>query len=165
MASIESTAEAGARRVLLFRAAGRLCACDLDAVREIVNGRPSTRLPGTPAWVDGLINVRGTLVTVVDLAVRFGATRGAEAQGSIVIVQGAGKVFGMRVDGVRDVRTLAPDALEPVDAQRDAGGVVMALAHVDAHGGAEGGESALLCDIEAIAREALAVQDGTTTHG
>ncbi|MBI1808462.1 MAG: purine-binding chemotaxis protein CheW [Gemmatimonadetes bacterium] len=147
--------------MLLFRAAGRLCACELDAVREIVAARPATRLPGAPAWIDGLVNVRGTLLTVVDLAVRFGAARAEGSAGSIVIVSGAGKVFGLRVDGVRDVRTLGGDALEPVDAQRDAGGVVKALAHV----GAAGDESALVCDIEAIAREALAVQDGTTTHG
>lgn len=150
--------------MLLFRAAGRLCACDLDAVREIVPGRPATRLPGAPSWVDGLINVRGTLLTVVDLAVRFGAARaagGAGGAGAIVVVSGAGKVFGLRVDGVRDVRTLAEGSLEPVDALRDAGGVVQALAHV----GAAGDESALLCDIEAIAREALAVQDGSTTDG
>ena len=147
--------------MLLFRAAGRLCACALEAVREIVPGRPATRLPGAPTWVDGLINVRGTLLTVVDLAVRFGAARAAGAAGVIVIVGGGGKVFGLRVDGVRDVRTLAEGSLEPVDTLRDAGGVVQALAHV----GAAGDESALLCDIEAIAREALAVQDGTTPHG
>ncbi len=147
--------------MLLFRAAGRLCACDLDAVKEIVPGRPATRLPGAPSWVDGLINVRGTLITVVDLAARFGAVRDAAVQGSIVIVKGAGKSFGVRVDAVRDVRTLEAGSLEPVDALRDAGGVVQALVHV----GVAGGESALLCDIEAIAREALAVQDGSTSHG
>jgi chemotaxis signal transduction protein len=153
LASIESTADLELRRFLLFGVAGRLCACDLDAVREIVPARVSTRLPGAPAWVRGLINLRGTLVTVVDLAARFGSEdRGFEAR-SIVVVEALGKVLGLGVDEVRDVQAVAEGALEAVDAQRAAGGIVRGLAHV----GGSRAETALVVDVAEIVREALVV--------
>ncbi len=131
--------------------AGRLCACDLEAVREIVPARAATRLPGAPEWVRGLINLRGTLVTVVDLAVRFGSADGAGGSRSIIVAEAAGKSFGMIVDEVRDVQAVAEDALEDVDAQRAAGGIVWGLAHV----GVTRGETALVVDAAEIVRQAL----------
>jgi len=151
LASIESTAELELHRFLLFGVAGRLCACDLDTVREIVPARAATRLPGAPDWVRGLINLRGTLVTVVDLALRFGAGAAADGSRSIIVVEASGKSFGIGVDEVRDVQAIADDALEAVDAQRAAGGIVRGLAHV----GASGAETALVVDVREIVRQAL----------
>jgi len=131
--------------------AGRLCACDLEAVREIVPARAATRLPGAPEWVRGLINLRGSLVTVVDLAVRFGSVEGASGSKSIIVAEAAGKAFGIGVDEVRDVQAVAEDALEDVDAQRAAGGIVRGLMHV----GLSRAETALVIDIEEIVRQAL----------
>lgn len=142
------------RRFLLFGVAGRLCACDLDAVREIVPARAATRLPGAPEWVRGLINLRGTLVTVVDLAVRFGSADGAASAAgtrSIIVAEAAGKTFGIGVDEVRNVQSVAEDALEEVDAQRAAGGIVRGLAHV----GIARAETALVVDVAEIVRQAL----------
>ncbi|MBM4193440.1 MAG: hypothetical protein FJ202_03545 [Gemmatimonadetes bacterium] len=65
------------------------CACDLDAVREVVRGRPMARLPGAPAAVRGIVNLRGTLLTVVDLSVRFGAAP-AGVPRVLLVVEGAG---------------------------------------------------------------------------
>jgi purine-binding chemotaxis protein CheW len=142
------------RRFLLFRVAERLCACDLEAVREIVPARAATRLPGAPDWVRGLINLRGTLVTVVDLAVRFGAAEGAYGSKSIIVAEAAGKAFGIGVDEVRDVQGVADDALEEVDAQRAAGGIVRGLAHVGILGTAHA-ETALIVDVGEIVKQAL----------
>jgi purine-binding chemotaxis protein CheW len=111
----------------------------------------ATRLPGAPEWVRGLINLRGTLVTVVDLAVRFGAVEGASGSKSIIIVEAAGKAFGIGVDEVRNVQAVADDALEDVDAQRAAGGIVRGLAHV----GLARAETALVVDVGDIVRQAL----------
>ena len=138
-------------RFLMFGVAGRLCACDLEAVREIVPARPATRLPGTPEWIRGLINLRGTLVTVVDLAVRFGAAAGST--GSIIVVEAEGKSFGIGVDEVRNVQAVAEDALEDVDVQRAAGGIVRGLAHV----GESGTETALVVDVREMVRQALVI--------
>ena len=137
----------------MFLAAGRLCAFDLEAVREIVPARAATRLPGAPAWVCGIVNLRGTLLTVVDLSVRFGAAPGANGMRSIVVVEAAGKAFGIGVEQVRDVQVVGGDGLEAVDVQRAAGGIVRAIAHI----GAAPAETAMVCDIGAIAAEALAL--------
>lgn len=142
-----------ARRFLMFAVAGRLCACDLDAVREIVPARAATRLPGAPAWVLGIVNLRGTLLTVVDLAARFGAVRSVDGMRPIIVVETSGKSFGIGVDEVRGVEAVGDDALEAVDAQRASGGIVRGVAHV----GAARAETALVCDVGAIAAEALAL--------
>jgi purine-binding chemotaxis protein CheW len=126
-----------------------LCACDLNAIREIVPARSTTRLPGAPAWVCGLLNLRGTLLTVVSLAVRFGEED--SAMRSIIVAEGEGRVFGIGVDGVRDVQSVPDDALEDVDVQRSAGGIVRGLARV----GRARDQLALVCDVNAIARQAL----------
>ena len=137
--------------MLLFGVAGRLCACDLNAIREIVPARSTTRLPGAPAWVCGLLNLRGTLLTVVSLALRFGEED--SAMRSIIVAEGEGRVFGIGVDGVRDVQSVAGDAFEDVDVQRSAGGIVRGLARV----GSARDQLALVCDVDAIARQALAL--------
>ena len=138
------------RRFLFFGVAGRLCACDLEAVREIVPARAATRLPGAPEWVRGLINLRGTLVTVVDLAVRLQAARDGAFARSIIVAEAEGKALGMAVDDVRDVQALGAGSLETVDVQRAAGGIVGGLAHA-----ADGRQAALIVDVAEIVRQAL----------
>ncbi len=152
MASIESAPEFEGRRLLRFRAAGTACACDLAVVREIVRGRPLARLPGAPAWIRGIMNLRGTLLTVVDLSVRLGGAPEGPPR-IVVVVDGAGKRFGLGVESVQGVADVPEEAIEGVDEQRSSGGVVGGLAHLDAeHGG-----TAQWCVVDAIAREALAV--------
>lgn len=148
MASIESTTDFQGRRLLRFRAAGTACACDLGVVREIVRGRPLARLPGAPAWVPGIMNLRGTLVTVVDLSVRLGAAPVGPPR-VVMVVEGAGKRFGLGVESVQGVADITEELMEPLDAQRNSGGVIGALAHLP-----DG--VAQWCEIDVIARESLA---------
>ncbi len=91
------------------------------------------------------------LVTVVDLAVRFGSDAAVENSKSLIVVEASGKSLGIGVDEVRDVQSVADDALEEVDALRAAGGIVRGLAHV----GASGAETALVVDVGEIVRQAL----------
>jgi len=146
--------------MLLFGVGARLCACDLEVVREIVPSRPATRLPGAPEWVRGLINLRGTLVTVIDLRVRFGSLRpegGDEADvmtaGMIVVVNAGGKSFGIGVSEVKEVFTVADGAMEAIDPERAAGGAVCGLVYF----GATRESTALVCDVEEIAKQAFMV--------
>ncbi len=112
-------------------------------------------LPGAPAWVSGLINLRGTLLTVVDLAERLGVPGDGPTSGvrSVIVAEAGGKVFGIGVDEVRDVQAVPDGAIDPVEEARAAGGVVAGLVRLDA---ARGGGMALVCDVDAVAREALA---------
>jgi purine-binding chemotaxis protein CheW len=147
LASIESTAEFEGRRYLFFAVAGRLCACDLESVREIVASRPATRLPGAADWVRGVINLRGDAGDRVG----DGAISGFGGQ-SIIVTESGGRSIGLGVDSVRNVMAVREEAMEAVDAQRAAGGIVSGLAHL---GEAQGG-TALVCDVGTIMQQALA---------
>src|SRR5690349_25051687 len=57
---------ASSGRLLVFRVGTLACAAEVDQVREILPRLPTTRIPGAPPVVAGLVNVRGTLVTVVE---------------------------------------------------------------------------------------------------
>jgi purine-binding chemotaxis protein CheW len=151
----------GGRQLLLFRAGGRLYGCDIATVREIIPFRRCTRLPGAPAYVCGLTNLRGTVVTVVDLAGRLGSespesrTRPAalRTDGSIIVAEHGAKVAGLAVDSVRDVQVLADDRMADDAAASAAatedGTVVRGLGQL-------GDEVVIVLDVQTILRQVLA---------
>jgi purine-binding chemotaxis protein CheW len=120
----------GTLRLLLFAVAGTVYGCDIGAVREIVPLRRTTRLPGAPPHVRGLINLRGAIVTVIDLAVRLvgGST---PDEGSVVLAEFGSKNVGLAVDEVRDVQLLASHQFEPASGDIARGGIVRGLGHLD----------------------------------
>ena len=80
---------------------------DIMAVREIRASHVVTPLPGAPEFVRGVTNLRGTIVPIIDLRVRFGQGRTETTHGQvIVIVAIAGKLTGLLVDGVSDITTV-----------------------------------------------------------
>ena len=114
---------------LLFRVGAGLFGCDTTNVQEIIPPRPSTRLPGAPRFVRGLINIRGTIVTVLDLGVRFEANEEPASNGSILLVRHRDRVVGLSVDEVADVRML--DVERDESAGSSTGGIVRGMASVD----------------------------------
>ena len=109
-------------RLLVFRVGTLACAADVDQVREILPRLPTTRIPGAPPVVAGLVNVRGTLVTVVEGWRALGLpplsptpSPEAGATGSTLILElgrgedagnGEGrKLLGFTVDEVLDMLT------------------------------------------------------------
>jgi purine-binding chemotaxis protein CheW len=100
---------------LLFRVGDGLFGCDIAEAREIIPLRPATRLPGSPPFVRGLINIRGTIVTLIDLGVRLDPTKAPARTGSILLVRHGDRVVGIIVDRVEDVRALST-FVEGVDA-------------------------------------------------
>ena len=138
----------GARRLLLFGVGGCVYGCDIGTVREIFPFRRPTRLPGAPTFVAGLINLRGTVVTVLDLAVRFGGATVDASTGSIVLVEHGTKVVGLAVDDVRDVQRLAASELDPVAGDEAQGGLVLGLGRVQ-------GGAAVVLDVRALVGQVL----------
>lgn len=114
---------------LLFRVGAGLFGCDTTNVQEIIPPRPSTRLPGAPRFVRGLINIRGTIVTVLDLGVRLDAAEEPVSDGSILLVRHRDRVVGLSVDEVADVRLLGVERDE--SAGSSTGGIVRGMASVD----------------------------------
>ena len=94
------------RRVLVFAIAGRTRCAELGDVREIVPITATTRLPGAPPYVRGLINLRGTLVTVMDAALCLYGVPADGANASILLVDRRGRLAGVIVDNVFDMQSL-----------------------------------------------------------
>src|SRR4051812_16090724 len=97
------------RRLLVFELGGNAYACDMDAFREIVPTREMTRLPGAPDTVCGLINLRGTIVTVIDGGTALGRPAFRRAEGLILLVDFAERWVGVGVDDVRDIQDVPID--------------------------------------------------------
>ena len=103
---------------LAFRLAEEVYAIEILRIREIVEYSPPTAVPMMPPSVRGVINLRGAVVPVIDLAVRFGhAPTGVGKRTCIVIVEtehaGATHVLGLLVDGVNAVTEISDDSIEP----------------------------------------------------
>lgn len=87
---------------------------DIMRVQEIIRIPPITRVPKAPAYVEGVINLRGNVIPVVSLRNRFGMPRVEETDLSrIVVLQVQSKVFGVRVDAVTEVLRIDSEAIEP----------------------------------------------------
>ena len=137
-----------AKRVLLLSVGGRTYGWGIELVREIIPFRRATRLPGAPSFVLGLINLRGTIVTVLDLGARLGVGAADRSEGSIVLVQHGTRTVGVAVDEVRDVRPVAPGQIEAPSGDQARTGVVRGIAHVE-------DDVAILLDVDSIVRQAL----------
>ncbi|MEO7985059.1 MAG: chemotaxis protein CheW [Gemmatimonadales bacterium] len=87
---------------VIFRIGALICAAPAGIVREILPRLPATRIPGVAQAIEGLVNVRGTLLTVLDGHVLLQQAREAEDEGAIVVVEVAGRRFGLGVGQVLD---------------------------------------------------------------
>src|SRR4051794_34900859 len=105
-------------QLLIFVLAGEEYAVDILRVREIIRYTPPTRVPGMPASVRGLINLRGRVVPVIDLAVRFGFAESVITERtSIVMVEvktpDGEVVIGIITDTVAAVLEVNHDQIQP----------------------------------------------------
>ena len=101
-----------ALQLLLFRSGGQVLAVDAGDVREILAASEATRIPGAPRAVRGLVNVRGTLVPVVDMADAVGLGGVSGSAGTLVIVERNAKPVALAVDEVLDLVTVQTSALD-----------------------------------------------------
>jgi purine-binding chemotaxis protein CheW len=117
-------------RTLLFRVADAVYGCEMAGVREIIPYRRATRLPGAPPFVQGLVNLRGTIVTVLDIGMRLDPTRAPVREGSIILATFGTRVVGVAVDEVMDVQPIVaePIATSAPDAHP---GLVRGLGHLN----------------------------------
>lgn len=96
-------------RSLVFCVAGRVYACPVSAVREVVPLARVARLPGAPVSILGLINVRGSIVTVVNAGELLHPGAPARAQTMVLVVDVGERGVGLAVERVADVRALRTD--------------------------------------------------------
>ncbi len=99
---------------LAFRLGNEEYGIDILKVQEIRSQDPMTRIANAPDFIQGVVNLRGVIVPIVDLRLRFQFARREADQFTVVIVLNiAGRVIGMVVDSVSDVVRLGPDDIRP----------------------------------------------------
>jgi Chemotaxis signal transduction protein len=155
LASTISVTETAVRQLVVFRLAGGSYGIELDAVREIIPFRRATRLPGAPAHVSGLVNVRGAIVTVIDLGAQLEDAPSARDKSSVMLIEHGGKLVGAAVDEVLDVRRTADVEVDDGGTEMAANAAVRAVGRLAATEGEEGGVITLL-DIHGIISRVLA---------
>lgn len=102
------------QQVVIFRLGESSYAIEIAAVREIIRPQPITVVPQAPPCVVGVINLRSTVVPVLDLRKRCGLPEGEQTRESrVVVVQVGSESVGLQVDAVSEVITLATDTIEP----------------------------------------------------
>jgi purine-binding chemotaxis protein CheW len=102
------------RELITFEVEGQVFGLDIMSIREIRAWTPTTRLPRVPAYVAGVVNLRGTILPVIDLAARLGwrATEPTPRH-AIIVTQLGSQVGGWIVDSVSDIVTVPDQALQP----------------------------------------------------
>jgi purine-binding chemotaxis protein CheW len=99
-------------RIVLLGAGGHWFGVAIGRIREIIPPRPYTPLPGSEPYVCGLINLRGRIVTVVDLGARLHLPPASRIpEHSIVIVEHRGKLVGLAVEEVSRIVNVDPGTL------------------------------------------------------
>jgi len=117
-AEMAVVADEGQSQYLTFLLAGELFAIPILNIKEIIEYGSLTTVPMMPAFIRGVINLRGSVVPVVDLAVRFGhPSTGITRRTCIVIIEveseGEKQVVGVMVDTVNAVLDIPPSEIEP----------------------------------------------------
>ena len=116
--STDPIAGAAANQVLTFVIGDATYGIDIPCVQEIRGWSAVTRLPQAPADVLGVLNLRGAIVPILDLRLKFGSTNVQYTPVTVIIVVSVRSAkgrreFGMVVDGVSDVIDLLPEDIKP----------------------------------------------------
>ena len=99
--SLLEMADSPALHAVIFRVGTLLCAAPAGIVREILPALPATRIPGVADSISGLVNVRGSLLTVLDGFRLLGQSRNGDA-GALLVLSVRGRTVGLAVGEVRD---------------------------------------------------------------
>ena len=103
------------REFLAFKLGAEEYGIDILRVQEIRSYEAPTRIANAPAFVKGVVNLRGVIVPIVDMRLKFNLDTVNYDSFTVVIVLNIGnRVMGMVVDAVSDVITLTPEQLRPV---------------------------------------------------
>ena len=104
----------GAREYLTFRLGEEEYGIDILKVQEIRGYEQPTRIANAPEFIKGVVNLRGTIVPIVDMRLRFNCSEVEYNAFTVVIILNLGRrVVGIVVDSVSDVMELAADAVRP----------------------------------------------------
>jgi purine-binding chemotaxis protein CheW len=111
----EATASSNERRELIsFRVGEQEYCVNIMAVREIRGWSPATVLPQSPGYMRGVINLRGAVLPIMDLAARLGMAMVEPTVRSVfIVVQAGDRTVGLLVDAVSDILSINDDMVQP----------------------------------------------------
>lgn len=106
------------RQYLTFKLGGEVFATDVSKVREVLDFTTITKIPRTPEFMSGVINLRGNVVPVIDLRLCFQMSRTEKTVNTCIVVmemlvEGEPTVIGALADSVEEVIDLEPDQIQP----------------------------------------------------
>ncbi|MGP0061854.1 MAG: chemotaxis protein CheW [Beijerinckiaceae bacterium] len=118
MSEITRTKSAHSSELIAFRIGTQDFCIDVMSVREIRGWTPTTTLPQAPSFVRGVINLRGAVLPIVDLAARLGFPAAEPSARHVIIVTQVGnqvgnQFVGLLVDAVSDILTATDDLIQP----------------------------------------------------
>ncbi len=104
----------GEQQLVVFSLANENYGVDITAVREIITFQKVTPIPKAPDYVEGIINLRGKVIPVIDLRLRLGLPAAPASNDTrIMVVELSGRTVGCIVDGVREVLTVTREIVDP----------------------------------------------------
>ena len=108
------SASGAAREFLTFRLGDEEYGIAILKVQEIRGWEQPTTIAGAPEFIKGVVNLRGTIIPIVDMRIKFALGKATyDAFTVVIILNIAGRVVGIVVDSVSDVMTLGPDQIRP----------------------------------------------------
>ncbi|BEV71895.1 MULTISPECIES: chemotaxis protein CheW [unclassified Paludibacterium] len=111
---MEDPALAAARELLVFTLGAEQYAIDILKVQEIRGYESVTRIAGAPNFIKGVVNLRGSIVPIVDMRLKFDLGDASYTPFTVVIILNVlSRTVGIVVDGVSDVIQLKPEAIRP----------------------------------------------------
>lgn len=100
--------------------AGQLCGIPVLEVHDVLRPRQITRVPLAPSEVEGSLNLRGRIVTSIDLRVRMGLPpRAADSDSMSIVVEHKGELYSFKVDAVGEVMKVSQDDFQGMPATLD----------------------------------------------
>jgi len=128
MEKLDNLASSGAREYLTFRLDQEEYGIDILKVQEIRGYEPPTRVANAPAFIKGVVNLRGTIVPIVDMRLKFNCAKAEYNAFTVVIILNLrSRIVGIVVDSVSDVMELPPESLKAapeIDSVIDSSAVV-----------------------------------------
>ncbi len=113
---ISAITDAGASQCLTFKLADEEYGVDIMKVQEIRSWEPATSIPNTPDFIVGVNNLRGIVVPIIDLRIRFGLDKVEYGTSTVVVIvkvdhEGNERTMGMVVDAVSEVYNISEEMM------------------------------------------------------
>jgi purine-binding chemotaxis protein CheW len=109
-----TTVATGDEQIVVLDLGGEAYGVEIGRVEEIIRMQAITRIPNGPAFIEGVTNLRGRVIPVLDLRKRFGLPAGESTRRSRIVVGELGEhTVGLVVDGVSEVLLVSAEAVEP----------------------------------------------------